>query len=194
MKSLDFGRCALTCCAPVAMLAGCGGSQPPIGAAGAMPQSSALAAHTTPRWSALKPGAPSLGYKTTAPLLYATNTGNFNVTVYWARGKVPTPLATISEGLDAPFGACIDGQGTLYVTNEPPSGGSVSEYPLGKTTPSRILTDGMNEPAYCTIDANGNLWVANAGGANVTEYREGSKKPHTVITEGLREPVGIALD
>src|SRR5580692_7851661 len=166
MKSLDFGRCALTCCAPVAMLAGCGGSQPPIGAAGAMPQSSALAAHTTPRWSALKPGAPSLGYKTTAPLLYATNTGNFNVTVYWARGKDPTPLATISEGLDAPFGACIDGQGTLYVTNE---------------------------PAYCTIDANGNLWVANAGGANVTEYREGSKKPHTVITEGLREPVGIAL-
>ena len=32
MKSLDFGRCALICCATVAMLAGCGGSQPPIGA------------------------------------------------------------------------------------------------------------------------------------------------------------------
>src|SRR5580704_13642474 len=36
MKSLDFGRCALTSCAAVAMLAGCGGSQPPIGAPAAI--------------------------------------------------------------------------------------------------------------------------------------------------------------
>jgi hypothetical protein len=45
MKSLDFGSCALICSATVAMLAGCGGSQPPIGAPGAIPQTSAIAAH-----------------------------------------------------------------------------------------------------------------------------------------------------
>src|ERR1700678_2677551 len=41
MKNLDFGRCALGICAAAVMLAGCGGSQPPIGASGAMPQSPA---------------------------------------------------------------------------------------------------------------------------------------------------------
>lgn len=33
MKPLDFSRHALTSCAAAAMLAGCGGSQPPMGAA-----------------------------------------------------------------------------------------------------------------------------------------------------------------
>jgi hypothetical protein len=39
MKNLDFGRYVLGGFAVAAMLAGCGGSQPPIGAMGAMPQS-----------------------------------------------------------------------------------------------------------------------------------------------------------
>jgi hypothetical protein len=43
MRILDFSRYALTSCAAAAMLAGCGGSQPPIGAPGAMPQTSAVA-------------------------------------------------------------------------------------------------------------------------------------------------------
>src|SRR5580692_5368648 len=37
MKGLDFGRCALTGCVAAATLAGCGGSQAPIGATGTMP-------------------------------------------------------------------------------------------------------------------------------------------------------------
>jgi hypothetical protein len=44
MKLSDFSRYALTSCA-AALLAGCGGSQPPIGAPGAMPQTSALTMH-----------------------------------------------------------------------------------------------------------------------------------------------------
>ena len=42
MKSLDFSRYALISCVAAAMLAACGGSQPPIGAPGAMPQASAI--------------------------------------------------------------------------------------------------------------------------------------------------------
>ena len=41
MKSLGFGRYAIWSCAAAAMLTGCGGSQPPIGAPGEMPQGSA---------------------------------------------------------------------------------------------------------------------------------------------------------
>jgi len=39
MRALDVGRYALSSCAAAALLAGCGGSQPPIGAPGALPQS-----------------------------------------------------------------------------------------------------------------------------------------------------------
>ncbi|MFY9719063.1 MAG: hypothetical protein WAK16_05400 [Candidatus Cybelea sp.] len=41
MKSLSLGPTALNICVATALLAGCGGSQPPIGAPGAMPQSRA---------------------------------------------------------------------------------------------------------------------------------------------------------
>jgi hypothetical protein len=41
MRSLDLNRFALSVCVATVMLAGCGGSQPPIGAQGAMPQSAA---------------------------------------------------------------------------------------------------------------------------------------------------------
>ena len=114
--------------------------------------------------------------------------------MYEATTNDPAPMETISDGLVIPTGACVDGQGTLYVTNEPASGGWISVYPLGKTTPSRTITDGINVPGYCAIDAKGNLWVTNAGGPNVTEYLEGSKRPHTVITKGLVSPFGIAID
>ena len=39
MSILGFGRHALTSCVAAAMLAGCGGSQPPVGTPGAMLQS-----------------------------------------------------------------------------------------------------------------------------------------------------------
>jgi hypothetical protein len=38
MTPAGFSRCALSISAAIAMLTGCGGSQPPIGAPGAMPQ------------------------------------------------------------------------------------------------------------------------------------------------------------
>jgi len=183
MKSFGLGSYAISGGVAFALLAGCGGSQPPIGAPGAMPQGlmrSEAGRH--------------LDYKATAPLVFVVNLGNQNVTVYRATAKNPSPLATISEGLSLPGGACIDGQGTLYVANDPGSGGWVSEYPLGKTTPSRIITDGIDIPGYCAIDGEGNLWVSNIYGANATEYLKGSKKPHTVITKGLVYPVGIAID
>lgn len=170
-------------------LAGCGVSQPSIGAPGSMPMQPQLRFGLTAAPS-LRRTVPSPGYKATAPLLYATNVGNTNVTVYQARAKDPGPLVTITDGLTNPFGACIDGHGTLYITNEPASGGWVSEYTLGKTKASRIITQGISGPAYCAIDAKGNLWVANAYGSNVTEYLYGEKKPHTVITKGLWNLLG----
>jgi hypothetical protein len=199
MKSLDFGRYALISCVAAAMLAGCGGSQPPIGAPGAMQPTTASATHTD-RGSWMLP-APTTGhsadYAASGPLLYVTNVNPVynDVTVYHAGARNPAPVATISDGLNGPAGDCLDSLGTLYVTNQPISnGGSIVEYAFGKTTPLRVITEGIDTPAFCAIDGDGNLWVTNIGGPNATEYLHSSKKPHTVITKDMIYPTGIAID
>jgi sugar lactone lactonase YvrE len=196
MKTFAISRYALSI-SVAASLAACGGSQPPIGAPGAIPPSRAAAMRGDRYRPALRAGASGPEYKTNGPLLYATNFENLTywegVTVYPARAKDPAPVAKISDSLSFPVGVCIDEQGTLYVTNSPNSGGWVSEFPLGKMKPSTIITDGIRNPGYCAIDAKGNLWLTNAG-ANVTEYIKGTKKPHTVITKGLAAAAGIAID
>ncbi|MGA9017366.1 MAG: hypothetical protein WB438_00305 [Candidatus Cybelea sp.] len=66
MRSLDFMLYALSSCVAAAMLAGCGGSQPPIGAPGAMPQTSVIATHAGRGTSWILPEAKN------EDLIYAT--------------------------------------------------------------------------------------------------------------------------
>jgi NHL repeat len=198
MKALGVG-CVASCIGlALALLTGCGGLQPQADAPGLMPEPpQALRGTPTGAVSALEPALRSREYKALTPLLYVANySATYNdVRVYRARANDPAPLATISDGIDTPSGTCVDDDGTLYVTNQPPSSsGWISEYPRGKTTPSRIITHGVNTPAFCATDAKGNLWVTNIGGVNVTEYLRGSAKSHIVITNSLTFPVGIAID
>jgi len=182
MKCLDFGRFALSMGVAAAMLAGCGGSQPLIGAPGAMPQSRAIAAH----------GADSTK---SPPLLYVAEYSQDAVLVFNARAKDPAAKRRITDSLNSTPGDCIDSTGTLYVTNQPPSGpGWVSEYLPGRSHPSRIITKGMHSPTFCAIDAGGNLWITNISGPNVTEFKKGATKPYFVISKGLSAPDGIAID
>jgi hypothetical protein len=68
------------------------------------------------------------GYAHSAPLLYVGNISGYDdVKVYPASGKDPSPIAIISDDLDTPTGDCIDGDGTLYVVNEPPGLGWVTD-------------------------------------------------------------------
>src|SRR5579871_4823024 len=48
MRSLDFGRYALSSCVAAAMLVGCGGSQPPIGAPTVIPSDTPSGSRTFP--------------------------------------------------------------------------------------------------------------------------------------------------
>jgi sugar lactone lactonase YvrE len=195
MNNSNFNRVLGLCL--TAFLAGCGTPQAPLIAPGSTPPQVRMRNSTATAIPGLRPALESQGYKVTAPLLYVANyTFTYNdVRVYRATAKDPTPLVTISDGIDTPSGVCIDGQGTLYVTNQPASGpGWISEYPLGKTAPSKVVKKGVSAPAFCAIDAKGNLWVTNLGLDDVAEYLKGATKPHTVITNGLTFPVGIAVD
>jgi len=55
MKGLNLGRYALSSCVATVLLAGCGGSHLPIGAPGAIPQTTALAANNLPSASQVAP-------------------------------------------------------------------------------------------------------------------------------------------
>jgi hypothetical protein len=181
MRFRVSGR-TVSICGAAALLAACGGVQLPSGAARGVPASGIT-------------GRSHSDYDITGPLLYVTNIIAWTVTIYHTSARNPAPIAIITQGLDAPAGACVDSQGTLYVTNQPISGpGWISEYPLGRATPSEMITKGINTAAYCATDSNGNLWVTNIGGRNATEYPHGSKKPSTVITQDMIYPTGIAID
>ncbi|MGA8097887.1 MAG: hypothetical protein WB810_04405 [Candidatus Cybelea sp.] len=197
MNKLRFGLCALSFCT-AALIAGCGGSQPPTGSPGAMSQSSAFSSQAgraeLPTLTVAGAGR-SPEYNVSGPLVFVSNTSYTGVTVYHAKPKDPGPIANILDNVNGPAGDCLDSKGTLYVTNEPINGnGWVSEYPLGKTTASKVITNGILTPAACAVDSNGNLWVTNIGGPNVTEYLFGSENPQKVITQGLSYPVGVAID
>lgn len=212
MNHSDFVRSALVLFVVAAMLGGCGGAEPPLVGPGAVSQSDRRLIGAfpgpfqesgfepvplSPRTSPLRKNARASRYDTSAPLLYVTNyTADYNdVKVYHAKAKDPSPIAVITNGINTPSGDCIDGDGTLYVTNQPGSGlGWISEYFAGKTEASKFVTSGINTPAYCAIDRDGNLWITNIGARNVTEYEKGATKPHTVITSGIVYPTGIAFD
>jgi len=194
MKSVDFGRSALGICAAVAMLSGCGGSQPPIAAPG-IPVSSF---QQMPISSGQRNAATRRDYKVSAGLLYVAlsdmRAPYDQVNIYNTKGKDPSPLAVVTDGVSYPQDACTDSNGTLYVTNQGSGAGWVSEYPLGKTKPSATITNGISGPGYCAIDGDGNLWVTNVYTPDVVEYQKGSTSPYATITKGIIYPIGIAID
>jgi len=205
MKSFGLGSYALSGGVALALLAGCGGSQPSIGSwphtlmLNSLAQRSALpiVGRLRQRGDDVENAATATTYKTSTPLLFVTDPDyRYNpVEVYDAQGKEPKLLAHITKDLADPAGACVDRDGTLYVANEPADeAGWISEYALGQTKPLRIITTGVNTPAFCAIDASGNLWVTNIGLDDVAEYLKGSTKPHVKITKGLTYPDGIAID
>lgn len=206
MKNLSLRRYALSAGVAVALLAGCGGSQPPIVAPDAMPQaagplsrsfqpslSNRIAMHVAApipsravRDQVVGPDA----YKVSRPLLYVVDWIKSKVQIYDAIAQNPSPIATIHRGVNEPFGACIDASGTLYVAN---SLGWVSEYHLGHAREFMRITKGVGEPDACAIDAKGNMWLANLNG-HIEKYKKGSTSPSEVISHDVTDPVGIALD
>jgi hypothetical protein len=158
--------------ATVAMLAGCGGSQAPIGAPGAMPQTSAVATHADRGKSWMLPEAKS------EDLMYITNA--YTVTVYsYPKGKL---VGTLRHFLQ-PLGECVDQTGDVFIAN---GAGQVFEYAHGGKKPIATLTLSGYAPGDCAVDpATGNLavtWYTDSQGY-VAVYSHGSGNP-TLYSNG----------
>ncbi len=143
MKNLEFGRIMLSACVAAAMIAGCGGSQPPIGASGAMPYgaTSGITAHSM---RTAGKGAWS------GDLLYVATGGDVYVLSY-PSGKVVGRLGV--AGADS---LCSDKAGDVFVVGG--AGQTILEYShRGKLIQTLAVYD---VPSSCSVDpTTGNLAV-----------------------------------
>ena len=147
-----------------ALLAGCGGSQAPIGAPGAMPQSRAIAQYAARR-SWMLPSAKR------RDLLYVSSGNVVYVYAYPSGGSVGL-LAGFSE----PRGECADKAGNVFITD---TTGTTYEYAHGGTSPIATLYSPYAYANACSVDpTTGNLAVIDLQGVVIfTHNKRGWRYP-----------------
>jgi hypothetical protein len=189
MRFLGFGPYPLSACAAAAMLAGCGGSQPSIGAPGAMPQTSAIATRAERGKSWMLPEAKN------EDLLYVTipgesSSGTVEIFSYPAGNQVGELSLYASE-------LCSDTAGNVFITQglRADSYSTIFEYKHGGTQPIATLSDAYKGALGCSVDpATGNLAVANTGGfdgtGNVLVYPNATGTPTVYQTPFQAEYCG----
>ncbi len=186
----------------VAILAGCSGSQPPIGAPGVMEQ------------------APSAvnSMETVRRFIYSTgNCIDSRAEAFVTGAGCGAEMLADSQGmLDGRFGDLIRhfsagapavaprpvaspdykaSHSLLFVTNsiyDSEIYGDVAIYNAKDGSRVAIITDGIDGPGFDCIDAAGTLYVPQNG--SIAEYALGHVKPFQYITEGTGEPIGCAID
>jgi WD40 repeat protein len=183
MIDLRAGRYALCSCIAAAMLGGCGGSQPSMGA----PQTSAIATQAERGKS-----SSSSAYE----LLYATLDDGIYVLSF--------PGGSLEESFYGPSsfvnGLCAAPNGNVFVTGDSDSAsGYIWEYAPGGTAPIATLVDAGYEPITCSVDpTTGNLAVANVyagyNGDNVAIYTGAEGYPTFYNDSDMRGYSGCAYD
>jgi hypothetical protein len=158
----------LAFCVIAALLAGCSGSQPPIGVAGTIPQSFAIATRATSDASWMAKGAAKEN------LLYISDPGTNDVFVYAYR-PAPLKLVGVLTGFNAPGGECVDKAQDVFITNSGSNSYVIFEYAHGGTSPIAVLGFPSGTPNGCSIDpTTGNLAVAGGG---VAIYKKAKGTP-----------------
>ena len=174
MKVCEPGSYALSVSVTAMLLAGCGGSQVPIGTPGAMPQVAAIAAHSGRGGSWMAPDAKK------NDLLYISSSINGDVYVYsYPHDKLEGTLT----GFSSPEGECVDKSGHVFIT----SGSGILEYAHGGTTPIATLKD-AGSARGCSVDPKtGSLAVTNystlsSAEGNIAIYKNAKGSP-TYLTD-----------
>ena len=177
MKISRFNHHTLCSCVAGVMLAGCGGSQPQIGAPGIVPGT------VIPMHTSLGRSHMARRGNTKDPWLYVTGNANNSVVIYdLAQSGFPV-VGTITDAVSSPGGVAVDRNGQVYVANET---GTVTIYPPGKTTPSLTLSEDLEFPQSVAVDASANVYVCNRGSSPaIVIFPPGKSTPSEVITNDL---------
>ena len=153
MSIQHLGRYTLTSCVAAAMLAGCGGSQPPIGAPGLV-QSSMVASRPA----------------SSGDLLYVSS---FDAYIYVFSYPTGSLVQSFQSTIGHVTSLCTDQSGDVFVTGGSAGSGAIYEYQHGGTTPIAAFNDPGLLPTSCSIDpTTGNVAITNslASGYNVVVY------------------------
>jgi hypothetical protein len=169
MRFLELSRYALCSCVAAAMLAGCGGLQPPIGAP-AMPQTYAA---RNASWM--------LPEAATQDLLYISNEGR-TITVYTYTGG--RRVGTL-RGFQQTQGECSDSAGNVFITDY--ASDKIVEYAHAGVDPIRSLTEPPYSGPYgCSVDSfRGTLCVANMQNESISVYSRFKTKPRVYSMKDL---------
>jgi hypothetical protein len=163
MRVSGLGRRAIISCVTVAMLAGCGGPQPPTGAQGAVEPA---IARRTGSWMAREATSEDLVY-----IMLGSSAG-----VYSLAGEQVGEL----KGFDRSEGICSDAQGNVWVTY----GDGFLEYAHGGTVPiAELYLQYPYYPVSCAVDpTTGDVAAAEDSedhGSNVAVYQNIYGTPQT---------------
>jgi hypothetical protein len=166
----QFGRFTVSSSVAAAMIAGCGGSQSPIGAPGGMPQTSRTAMHTDRVKSWMLPEAAS------EDLVYAPGGCSGTCVFSYPNGKFVGSLST--DG----WGICSDTDGNVFI----PDGNQVVEYAHAGTTPISTFSVPGEAYAGCAIDpATHNLAVIFLGGGGDVAIFSNAQARATLYRSGI---------
>jgi len=191
----------------VALLAGCSGLSQPATTGSTSAQSSLHSAFESVRAAdrfGIDAGARSArmasrgaGYgpaKKSAQTLFVSDLSASAIRLYPANVKNPKQTGEITQGIDLPVNIAVDQSGTLYVANNGNS--TVTEYPLGQTTPSVTLTNSLVYPNGIAVDSAGTVYVtsgSSVGDTYVLEFPKGATSP-SVQVDGFGLAIGLAID
>jgi hypothetical protein len=163
MRISDSSRCAFGIWAAAAVLSGCGGSQPSMGA-------STEIRHPERNGSWMSPTAAQAKV-----LLYASDRDKAVVHVY--NYKTGAAVGRL-EGFQAPLGQCVDRKGDVFIADYAQQ--LVYEYAHGGKAPITEL-QAEGSPIGCSVAPNGDLAVTNystaSGHADIVIFQHASGTP-----------------
>jgi hypothetical protein len=175
MGTFALSRVTFSISAAAALLAGCRGPEPPIGA-----QSLNGIAAQPPSVSSTD-GVNAKPTSASGDLLYVTNRlGTVDVFSY-PDGAL---LQTLT-GFEDPVGECSDSSGNVYITNSEGQG-VMDEYAHGATSPKTVFT-GADTGHGCSVDPTTGHVAAASGGDYVAVWESDPNSPtlYRNIGEGM---------
>ncbi len=186
-----FARYGLSSCVAAAMLAGCGGLQPPVGASGAMPQSSAIAGQAAHGASWMLPGAKR------RDLLYVSDAAG---PVYVYSYRSPRRQMGTLQGFNFPEGQCVDAAGDIWITDF--RNHNIVKFAHGGSQPLKTLStnEGGGWPVGCSVSPNGDLAVslslqaAPSGGGGILVFKNASGTPTSYTNVDCLDPSSPGYD